>query len=407
MTPTTTPATQKISTPLLPEHTTIGILGGGQLGKMSAMAAQHMGYKVITFCPESNPPAQAVSHKTIQANYTDEAALTDFCNQVDVVTVEFENIPASALHYLESHCKVAPSATVLLTTQHRLREKTFLSNNAIPVSPYQQVETKTDLENAIQTIGLPAVLKTAGFGYDGKGQCVLKSETDLSNPKIDAILSQPQPDGTAILEGFVDFDCEVSMVFTRTKTSTGIHFSDYGLCENEHHNHVLFKSLAPTFDDVDYRFAELESKARTICHSIGDALDLNGILCVEFFLTKQGELLVNEMAPRPHNSGHWTIEGTQASQFENHVRAVCALPAGNTKRLTNTVMVNLLGDFWLTQPNSQPDWNQVLADFPTASLHLYGKAEAREGRKMGHITFTGKTLKQANKSANQFISDWF
>lgn len=359
---------------LIQPGATIGVLGSGQLGRMLALAAARLGYRVHVFsdAPPDSPAGQ-VAQLEISAAYSDETALRKFAAGVDVVTVEFENVPAAALELLATLVPVRPGSGALHVTQNRLREKRFLQQHDLPHAPFVPVNSEEELRAALQLTGWPAVLKTAGFGYDGKGQLLLTNEADL--PAAAELLS-----GGAVLEGFVEFDRELSVLLARSGTGQT---ADWGVISNTHANHILDLSVtgAP---------AEAE-RAVVLARQAAEALDFTGLLCVEFFETAAGELLVNEIAPRTHNSGHLTIEGSVTSQFEQQVRAICGLPFGSTELLRPAAMANLLGDLWNT---GTPDWSAALRD-PAVKLHLYGKAAARPGRKMGHLTALAATQAEA------------
>jgi 5-(carboxyamino)imidazole ribonucleotide synthase len=356
---------------------TIGILGSGQLGRMLALAAAQLGYFVHVYsdAPPGSPAGQ-VAALEISASYEDRAALERFAASVDVVTVEFENIPAATLELLAAFVPVRPAGQILHVTQNRLREKQFLLRNALPHARFREVRGERELDTALADLGLPAVLKTAGFGYDGKGQVLLRSSSDL--PAARQLLL----DSAGVLEEFVAFRREVSVLVARS----GGQMVDYGVLENHHEQHILDITTTggPAGDPAAGRAAGLARR-------IAALLDYQGLLCVEFFETESGELLVNELAPRAHNSGHLTIEACVTSQFEQQVRAVCGLPPGSTQFHSAAAMANLLGDLWA---EGEPDWATALAD-RDVKLHLYGKGEARPGRKMGHLVALAPTKTEA------------
>ncbi|HLL71824.1 MAG TPA: 5-(carboxyamino)imidazole ribonucleotide synthase [Pyrinomonadaceae bacterium] len=356
---------------------TIGVLGSGQLGRMFAMAARRMGYLVHTFSPETDTPTGQVADVELTARYEDLDAVRRFAASVEVVTFEFENVPAATVEAISEIIPVRPSGAALYTTQHRLREKTFLQAAGIPVAPFRHVRTRDELDAALAAINCPAVLKTAGFGYDGKGQRLIK-RTAESVEAFDSLDGQE-----AILEAFVDFEREVSVVCARGADGSVAH---YGVVENSHERHILDCTVAPARVP-----ARVEREATEIARSLLERLDVVGVLCVEFFLARDGRLFVNELAPRPHNSGHFTIDACQTSQFEQQVRAVCGLPLGTTEQLRPAAMANLLGDLWR---DGEPDWRAACA-VPNVKLHLYGKHEARAGRKMGHLTALAGTTDEA------------
>ncbi len=359
---------------------TIGILGSGQLGRMLSFVAKRMGYKVIVYSPAKNTPAGQVSDEEICADYNDLEALRAFAKKVDVVTIEFENIAVEALQELAKHVAVHPSPFVLHTAQNRLREKTFLAKAKLPVTPFKQIDSAEQLASACDTLGLPAVMKTAGFGYDGKGQAIVKSLTEAQ------AAYKKLGEGTVILESFIDYQQELSVVAARNEAGA---YTDFGVIENEHKNHILDTSIAHSSLDK-----AIQEEARVIAKATLEALGVVGVMCVEFFLTSDNVLLVNEVAPRPHNSGHLTIEGAACSQFEQQLRAICNLPLGDSSIKQPTAMINLLGDLW---QNAEPNWKEILS-MPDTHLHLYGKEEARLGRKMGHITLRRSNRKLLNEA---------
>jgi 5-(carboxyamino)imidazole ribonucleotide synthase len=353
---------------LIAPGATIGVLGGGQLGRMFAIAARRLGYRVHTFSPDSDTPAGQVSDREYEKPYEDLDAVREFARGVSVVTFEFENVPSATVEAAARLAPVRPSGAVLHTTQHRLREKTFLSRHGFPVVEFRHITSAEGLSAGLEEIGYPAVLKTAGFGYDGKGQTKINSVEEASAAA--AALGRRE----GVLEAFVDFEREVSVVAARSLAGE---FTHYGVVENRHSRHILDLTVAPAALP-DPRGREAVEIARAIL----DALDVVGVMCVEFFLTKRGRLLVNELAPRPHNSGHFTIDACATSQFEQQLRAVCDLPLGSTEQLRPAAMANLLGDLWRA---GEPRWAEALRS-PEVKLHLYGKTEPRRGRKMGHLT---------------------
>ncbi|GJE17462.1 5-(carboxyamino)imidazole ribonucleotide synthase [Methylobacterium marchantiae] len=350
----------------------LGIIGGGQLGRMIALAAANYGLKVHVYAPDAESPAFDVAAETTCAAYDDADALARFARSVDVVTYEFENIPRQTADLLARHAPLRPSADALSTTQDRLSEKTFINGLGIPTAPFRQIDTPDDLARALEAIGLPAVLKTRRFGYDGKGQRIIRTAEEGDRNAIFAEFGG----APLILEGFVPFEREVSVVAARSADGS---FAAFDLCENKHRDHILALTRVPAPNLSD----ETARTAVGIARRIADALDYVGILAVEMFLVRDetGEhLIVNEIAPRVHNSGHWTIEGAVTSQFAQHVRAVCAWPLGDASRVASASveMQNLIGD-------DVGEWQALLAE-PGAHLHLYGKGESRPGRKMGHVT---------------------
>ncbi len=367
--------------PLLP-GATIGVMGGGQLGRMFAIAARRMGYRVHTFSPERNGPAAQLSDHATTANYDDEAAVTEFARGIDVLTFEFENIPAPTIEWAaREQPLVRPRGEVLLIAQNRLREKEFLSGAGFPVAAFRRVANEADLTSAVEAIGRPSILKGAAFGYDGKGQQRIDPGSNLAE------IWSARENAECVLEQMIDFEREISVIVARGpdgKTEV------FPVCENIHRHHILDLTLAPA------RIPDrVEEEARELAGAVAQSLDLVGLLAVEMFLRGNGDLIINELAPRPHNSGHWTIEGCVTSQFEQHVRAVCGLPLGKTEILRPSAMVNLLGDVW---SEGEPDWAAALAE-PNVHLHLYGKREPRSRRKMGHLTALAGTIEAAAAAA--------
>ncbi|MGI9482025.1 MAG: 5-(carboxyamino)imidazole ribonucleotide synthase [Hyphomicrobiales bacterium] len=354
--------TTSTGTPLVP-GSTIGILGGGQLGRMMAIAAGELGLKCHIYCPDAQSPAFDVASAFTCAPYEDEAALSAFADSVDVVTYEFENVPGKTASVLGAKVPVRPNPDVLKTTQDRLIEKTFLVENGFAVPPFAKVGSVSDLQAALAEIGAPAVLKTRTLGYDGKGQTVVDAETVLTEA-LDAI-----GNALAILEAFIDLACEVSVIAARGVNGD---IATYDIAENVHENHILRTTTVPASVSP-----ELMDRARAIGHKVAEELDYIGVLAVELFVTGDGKLLVNEIAPRVHNSGHWTQDACLICQFEQHIRAVAGWPLGSTERHSDVVMTNLLGD-------EAENWTALAAE-PGARFHDYCKREARPGRKMGHI----------------------
>lgn len=380
---------------------TIGVLGGGQLGRMLAQAAARLGYRVHVYEPAANCPAGAVAHHEVNAPYEDIAALSAFARGCDVVTYEFENVPSAPLEAIEGLTELRPHRGVLATTQNRSREKRWLRDNGFPHARFAEVSVAgrapseggsgpgsatpaATLEKAIREVGLPCVVKTADFGYDGKGQLKVMTEADI--PVVLARFSG-QP---VVIEQFVDFACEVSAVVARSESAA---VRVYPVSENIHTNHILDFSIVPA-RVAPAVSAQAEKLARLIAEKIG----LVGVMGVEFFVTKSGEVLVNELAPRTHNSGHYTLDACLTSQFEQQVRAVCGLPLGAVTLVSPVVMVNILGDAWA---KGEPDWASLLAQ-PNVRLHLYGKAEPRPGRKMGHFTVVARDADMALELARKY-----
>jgi len=352
----------------IPPGATVGVLGSGQLGRMFAIAARRMGYRVHTLSPADDTPTGQVADLEINAAYDDLDAIRAFASAVDVVTFEFENVPAATAAAAASAAPVRPDGAVLHTTQNRLREKAFLTSAGFPVTPYATVRSADDLKQALGRLGTPAVLKTAGWGYDGKGQI------KIDHADAAAVAWQALGTDEAVLEAWVDFECEASVVAARAHDGSVV---DYGLIANTHRNHILDVSLAPA--PIAGRLAR---EASDMARAVLERLDVVGVLCVEFFVTRAGRLWINELAPRPHNSGHLTFDACLTSQFEQQLRAICGLPLGSTELLRPAAMANLLGECWQA---GEPNW-AALCTHPNVKLHLYGKAEPRAGRKMGHLT---------------------
>jgi 5-(carboxyamino)imidazole ribonucleotide synthase len=344
---------------------------------MFAIAARRMGYRVHTLSPDYDTPTGQVADREIQAGYDDLDAVRGFARGVDVVTFEFENVSAAAAEAAAEHAPVRPAGSVLHTTQNRLREKGFLSGAGFPVAPFAAVRSLDDLTAGLAALGTPAVLKTAGWGYDGKGQ------VKIAAPEEAAAAWEAVGGQECVLEAFVDFDREVSVVAARGLDGSFAHF---GVIENRHSRHILDVSIAPAAVPP-----AVEKEAVEIARGILDGLEVVGVLCVEMFLTRDGRLLVNELAPRPHNSGHLTFDACVTSQFEQQLRAITGLALGATDLLRPAAMANLLGDLW---SGGEPDW-AAACRFPEVKLHLYGKADARPGRKMGHLTALARTPEEA------------
>jgi 5-(carboxyamino)imidazole ribonucleotide synthase len=346
---------------------TIGILGGGQLGRMFAIAARRLGYRVHALDPTSDGPTGQVADVEVVAAYDDLEAARRFAAGVDVVTFEFENIPAETLRVIAQSRPVHPAPEVLHVCRHRRREKDFLSGHGFPVAPYRAVDSADALARAIAELGTPAILKTADFGYDGKGQ--VRIDRPESAPAAWAQMGRP----LGVLEAFVPFTQEVSVIAARSAHGE---FTCFGPVENVHSRHILDVSMAPARVS-----STVERDAFDLARAIAETLDVVGLLAVEMFVVGE-RVLVNELAPRPHNSGHYSIDACVTSQFEQQLRAVCGLPLGTVEQLRPAAMANLLGDLWAT---GEPNWPAALA-FPDVKLHLYGKRDARPGRKMGHLT---------------------
>ncbi|MED4518449.1 5-(carboxyamino)imidazole ribonucleotide synthase [Bacillus subtilis] len=344
----------------------IGIIGGGQLGKMMAVSAKQMGYKVAVVDPVKDSPCGQVADVEITAHYNDREAIRKLAEISDIITYEFENIDYDALHWLKDHAYLPQGSELLLITQNRETEKKAIQAAGCEVAPYSIVKTKNELKQAVQELGLPAVLKTCRGGYDGKGQFVIKEEAQMEQAA--GLLEH----GTCILESWVSFKMELSVIVVR---SVNGEISTFPTAENIHYNNILFQSIVPARVEKG-----IQQKAADLAVKLADKLNLVGPLAVEMFLTEDGELLVNELAPRPHNSGHYTLDLCETSQFEQHIRAVCGLPLGKTDLLKPGMMVNLLGD----EVKLVEEDPELLKE---AKLYIYGKHEIKKGRKMGHITF--------------------
>ena len=356
---------------------TLGMLGGGQLGRMFTIAARTMGYEVIVLDPDKESPAGKLATTHICADYSDQTALDNIAKNCDAVTTEFENVPASTLEALAKTCPVRPGAQAVTITQDRIHEKNFLKDNAFPTAPFAVIHSLDDLKDGINQIGTPAILKVSRFGYDGKGQFSIKTEADADK-------GWETLNGEAcVLEQRMPLDIEVSVVLARGLEGEVI---TYPVSENIHEDGILDVSVVPARINKD-----LETKVLDMAKQITIALDYVGIMAVEFFISN-GKLLVNEIAPRPHNSGHYTLDACVTDQFEQQVRAVCGLPLGDTTLLSPVVMINMLGDIW--HDGKAPKWQKLL-DHPNVKLHLYGKREARPGRKMGHFNVLSSNIDDA------------
>ncbi len=356
---------------------TVGVLGSGQLGRMFAIAARRMGYRVHTFSPDTDTPTGQVADLEMVAPYEDLDAVRRFARQVGVVTFEFENVPAETAAAAAECTQVRPRGEVLHTTQNRLREKRFLVANGFPVAPFREVRSSEELARGLAEIGPKAILKTAGFGYDGKGQIKIHA------PSAAEEAWRRMAGQECVLESWIEFEKEVSVVAARGADGAFVH---YGVVENDHENHILDLTRAPGRVSP-----ALASEAVAMARAVLEKLDVVGVLCVEFFVTTDGRLLINELAPRPHNSGHYTVDACVTSQFEQQLRAACGLPLGSTELLRPAAMANLMGDLW---NQGEPNWAAALRR-PGVKLHLYGKMSARPGRKMGHLTVMGSTVEGA------------
>jgi len=356
---------------------TIGILGGGQLGRMIALAGRAMGYRFVTMDPTPDAPCGQTADEQIVARYDDVEAAMRLAAASDVISYEFENVDAQVAEVLESKSYVPQGSRLLRITQNRIREKTAIQEMGIPVAPFRVVASLADLQQAVRELGLPAVMKTATGGYDGKGQWVLKSEEELA----EAYETLAKAGTELIVEQFVPFELELSVIAARNPDGD---LAVFPTAENVHQDNILHLSIVPARVSDDIR-----ERAERIALTIVEKLDVVGLLAIEMFLTRDGKLYVNELAPRPHNSGHYTMEACATSQFEQHVRAVCNLPLGSTELLTPVVMVNILGE------HLQPVLDRIDALPRSAKLHLYGKAESKEKRKMGHLNVLAPTVEEA------------
>ena len=373
MTPTSRGAVARVIAP----GAALGVLGSGQLGRMFAIAAHRMGYRVHTFSPAEDSPTGQVADVEVIAPYEDLDALRTFARRVEVVTFEFENVPIEAIDAIEALAPVRPSGAALHIAQQRAREKTFLADRGIPTAPFARAANLDELWDAVARVGTPAVIKTAAFGYDGKGQHKVTTPADIEHVWT-AIGHQE-----AVVEKFIDLQAEISIVAARGVNGE---IAEYPAFENRHRNHILDLTTTPAAVAP-----AILAQAAEIVRDILHALQYVGVLCVEFFVSTDGALLVNELAPRPHNSGHLTFDASLTSQFEQQVRAISGLPLGSTEIPRPAAMANLLGDLW---DDGEPNW-AAACRFTDVKLHLYGKAVARPGRKMGHLTATARTVQEA------------
>ena len=355
----------------------LGVLGSGQLGRMFTIAARRMGYRVHTYSPDSDTPTGQVADVEVVASYDDADALRAFAGKVNVVTFEFENVPSAATEVLASMVPVRPSPLALHVAQQRAREKRFLAAHGIPTVPFEVATTAAELTTALERIGTPAIVKTAAFGYDGKGQQTAHTASD--GARIWTALGG----GEAVVEKRISLQAELSVIAARGLDGQ---VAQYPLFENRHHNHILDVTTSPALVSPT-----VAAQATEIGRAVLEALNYVGLLCIEFFLSTDGELMVNELAPRPHNSGHLTFDAAVTSQFEQQVRAVCGLPLGSPDLMRPAAMANLLGDLWA---EGEPNWAAACAH-PDVKLHLYGKVTPKPGRKMGHLTATGRTVHEA------------
>jgi 5-(carboxyamino)imidazole ribonucleotide synthase len=353
----------------------LGIMGGGQLGRMLALAARRLGYRVHVFAPGGNSPAGQVADQEVTAGYHDEEAVRRFAAGVDVLTFEFENVPADTVRWAAEHCQVRPDAKALATAQNRIREKAFLSDGGFPIAPWAEVTDAAGLATAAARLGWPAVLKTAESGYDGKGQRKLEGPGDLAAANL--------PPFPGVLEAWVPFVMEISVVLARGADGS---VASFPVCENIHRHHILDVTVVPARLDP-----AVARRAEELAVAVAARLEFTGVLAVEMFVLPDDSLLVNEIAPRPHNSGHFSLDACVTDQFEQQLRAVCGLPLGSPEVLRPCAMTNLLGDLW---SHGEPAWAAVAA-FGDVKIHLYGKDHAAPGRKMGHLTVLGATAEAA------------
>jgi 5-(carboxyamino)imidazole ribonucleotide synthase len=379
---------------MIPPGSTLGVLGGGQLGRMLAQAATRLGYRIHVFEPQENCPAGEVASREFNASYEDIERLREFARGCAVITYEFENVPVKPLWKIENLVPLRPYWEVLETCQNRAREKNWLKKNGFPTVSFAEVEAGGDLAAAVRKVGLPCVVKTADFGYDGKGQQKITAQTEI--PAAAKAFAQQR----VVVESFIDFKCELSVIVARNPAGE---VRTFPIAENIHTRHILDFSIVPARVGT-----EIATRAAELGENIADAFGLEGLLAVELFMTDQGELLVNEMAPRTHNSGHWSLDACVTSQFEQQVRAITGMPLGETEMTAPcAVMVNILGNAWQWEGDQlagTPHWEKLLSE-PRAKLHLYGKSEPRKGRKMGHFTVTGKTVRKTFELARQLKSE--
>jgi 5-(carboxyamino)imidazole ribonucleotide synthase len=362
---------------MIPPGSWLGLLGGGQLGRMFTMAAQSMGYRVMVLDPGDHSPAGSVADEHLRADYLDRDALRNMASRCAAVTTEFENVPAESLAFLAQHGIVSPSAEAVAVAQDRIREKTFLADSGLDVAPFAVIAGEPDLQDAKLAALLPGILKIARLGYDGKGQVRVGTPHEV-RAAFAGLGGKP-----CVLEKFLALECEVSVVVARAFDDSVV---AWPVAENRHAEGILDVSIVPARVP-----AQLADAARAAAMKVAQRLDYRGVLCVEFFVLRDGRLVVNEIAPRPHNSGHYTIDACVTSQFEQQARVLCSLPLGDTAMHCPAVMVNLLGDLWAA---GEPRWGHVLRH-PRAKLHLYGKTEARPGRKMGHFTVLADDVERA------------
>lgn len=364
---------------------TLGMLGGGQLGRMFTVAAQTMGYKVVVLDPDPGSPTGVIADKHLCASYDDQAALAEMAELCDAVTTEFENIPAQTLAFLEQKTRVRPSSKALAQTQNRNVEKNFIASQGIATAPYLPIYQREDIAKAEDTIRFPAILKVATFGYDGKGQVPCDNLDDVYKA-FDAMGEKE-----CVLEQKIQLEREISVVLARSETGS---ITNFPVAENAHVNGILHSTMVPASVSAEQAQSAIQ-KATEIARGLGYI----GTMAVEFFVSTDGDIIANEIAPRPHNSGHYTLDACHTSQFEQQVRMLCGLPAGNCDLVRPVVMINILGDVW---GNSEPKWDQLLAE-PNVKLHLYGKKEARPGRKMGHFNVLAANTDDAMAQASRLF----
>lgn len=362
---------------VIPPGAVLGVLGGSQLTRMFAIAARRMGYRVHAFCSEEDSPIGQVADLEVSASYEDLDALSTFARTVDVVTFEFENVPAEAIDAIEEHTPVRPSGVALHTAQQRAREKVFLADRGVPTAAFAPAATLDELWEAVTRVGTPAVIKTAAFGYDGKGQHTVTTPADIEH--IWAAIGHQE----AVVEKFISLQAEISIVSARGLDGQIVEYPPF---ENRHRNYILDVATVPAAIAP-----EVAKHAAEITRTILEELQYVGVLSVEFFLSTDGELLVNELVPRPHNSGHLTVDASVTSQFEQQVRAVCGLPLGSPDIPRPAAMANLLGDLWA---DGEPNW-AAACRHADVKLHLYGKTDPQPGRKMGHLTVAARTVHEA------------
>ncbi|QNO14467.1 5-(carboxyamino)imidazole ribonucleotide synthase [Alkalicella caledoniensis] len=366
---------------IIPPGSTIGILGGGQLGRMMALSARYMGYNIAVMEPSKNSPCGQIADHEVIATYNDIEGARELAKLSDVLTYEFENISAETAKWIEENANLPQGSDLLLTTQHRGTEKKAIENLGTKVAPYMLIDTVHDLLKGVKNIGIPSVLKTCRGGYDGKGQYLIKSPED-----IEIAYESLKGKGQLVLEQWIPFELEVSVIVTRNQVGE---VTTFPVGENIHINQILHATIVPARVDE-----EVIIEAQKIAIELARGLNLVGTLAVEMFVTETGEIYVNELAPRPHNSGHYTIEACETDQFEQHIRAICNLPLGSTQLLKPSIMVNILGEHM----------HKVLENLDKLSdyhLHLYGKKEAKTGRKMGHLTVIGESIEECMSKANE------